>query len=100
MEQAAAGEVLVTGEVRDALGNHAQLDVAPDASIRAVSRPLAVWRLRCLVTPEASLQPFVAREAELKVSKARSSALPAIALGMPCSCVAKPASAKPACWRR
>ena len=66
MEQAAAGEVLVTGEVRDALGNHAQLDVAPDVSIQAASRPLAVWRLRSLVAPEASLQPFVARESELQ----------------------------------
>ena len=66
MEQAAAGEVLVTGEVRDALGNQARLDVAPDVSIRAASRPLAVWRLQSLVAPEASLQPFVARESELQ----------------------------------
>lgn len=71
MEGALAGEVRITGEVREAVGERLHAELLPDARIPGIDPSPAVWRVESLRRglDGASARPFFGRSAELRQLK-------------------------------
>ena len=71
MEGAAAGEVRITGEVREAVGERLRADLLPDATVAGMPHAPTLWRVASLRrgVEGASARPFIGREIEVRQLK-------------------------------
>jgi len=71
MEAAGAGEIRITGEVREAVGERLRADLLPDATIAGMEHAPPLWRIESLRRgfDGASARPFIGREVELRQLK-------------------------------
>ncbi len=68
MEGAGAGEIRVTGEVREALGESLRAELVPNAAIVGLKQAQAIWRVESLRRglDIESARPFVGRDIEVR----------------------------------
>lgn len=71
MEGAAAGEIRVTGEVREAVGERLRADLLPGVTIPEITQAPPIWRVESLRRgfDGASMRPFIGREIEVRQLK-------------------------------
>ncbi|HEX7812570.1 MAG TPA: BTAD domain-containing putative transcriptional regulator [Burkholderiales bacterium] len=69
MEGASPGEIRITGEIRETVGERLRAELLPGMTIAGIENPPPIWRVESLrrgFDGNASARPFIGREIELR----------------------------------